>query len=582
MRRLTLIFLLSFRLLAQISVVGGINAATTLSNGLVGRWELNECGTAITAIDSSGGGNNGTWHGTKRTSSTPGNQQSPLGYYDTGPQGQCAGFFDGTSNYIDIPVSLNSNYMSVAVRVNLTGGTSTVAGNQNLAAPYAQWGITVNPPGVSVVVNGTQYQFNMTGSSLQQGVWYWLAWTYDGTTIRTYLDGVPGATQAVTGTLSASSSHIQIGQATNFPGRNFAGDISSLWVHNRALAADEELAIARSSRLAGANWQSAGVWNLLGTVATGTGGVWQPEVFYLSSGCRLVASPCFVMLYSNFTTGGLFYQEAPGGADPGPGTWTADPGNPIVPNVNFIRVYGPVAGTYYLYASTVNSIVGPIGAYTSTDLHAWTQQRSSAFTAGVSPAWNSHDIAQFSVAGQFSGTWYGYLCGSYNDPTYGDQWSDGAYTSANLLDWSPVAGQPQLNFAGFTGQFFETVGSTIYAWGQFNPWRYGNTQLPTDIMRMQTSTSTPGGPWVPSQPAGIFPTIWRWWVQGGGGAGPYAGQVADPFIIAANGNLYFFQSTDINGNSATSVIEVEKAAGMTFAQLVAGAEGMSGYVPTWP
>ena len=68
--------------------------------------------------------------------------------------------------------------------------------------------------------------------------WTHLAMTYDGTTMRMYVNGVQAGTRAVTGTIAVSSSPLRIGG--NAPwGEFFAGQIDDVRIYNRALTAAE-------------------------------------------------------------------------------------------------------------------------------------------------------------------------------------------------------------------------------------------------------------------------------------------------------------------------------------------------------
>jgi hypothetical protein len=68
--------------------------------------------------------------------------------------------------------------------------------------------------------------------------WSHLASTYDGATLRLYLNGVLVSSQATAGTLSASSGVLRIGGNGVWP-EWFAGLIDEVRVYNRALSAGE-------------------------------------------------------------------------------------------------------------------------------------------------------------------------------------------------------------------------------------------------------------------------------------------------------------------------------------------------------
>src|SRR5262245_61392620 len=89
------------------------------------------------------------------------------------------------------------------------GGTWTT-GNQNTAGPAA----------------------------LPVNTWTHLAATFDGATVRLYVNGAQVASQAQTAPLAPTTGTLQIG-GDSYPGENFAGVIDEVRVYNRALSAAE-------------------------------------------------------------------------------------------------------------------------------------------------------------------------------------------------------------------------------------------------------------------------------------------------------------------------------------------------------
>jgi fibronectin type 3 domain-containing protein len=74
-------------------------------------------------------------------------------------------------------------------------------------------------------------------SALAVNTWTHLAATYDGTTVRLFVDGVQVATRAQSGALTTSTSPLTIGH--NFYGERFTGRIDEVRVYNRALSVAE-------------------------------------------------------------------------------------------------------------------------------------------------------------------------------------------------------------------------------------------------------------------------------------------------------------------------------------------------------
>ena len=68
--------------------------------------------------------------------------------------------------------------------------------------------------------------------------WTHLAATYDGATMRLYVNGVQVASRAQTGTIATSTNPLQIGGDSLY-GQYFAGMIDEVRVYNRALSVTE-------------------------------------------------------------------------------------------------------------------------------------------------------------------------------------------------------------------------------------------------------------------------------------------------------------------------------------------------------
>src|SRR5437773_2141072 len=85
------------------------------------------------------------------------------------------------------------------------------------------------PPGNRILVGP---------SGLAVNTWTHLAATFDGATMRLYVNGVQVASQAQTAPLAITTGTLQIG-ADSYAGENFAGRIDEVRIYNRALTAAE-------------------------------------------------------------------------------------------------------------------------------------------------------------------------------------------------------------------------------------------------------------------------------------------------------------------------------------------------------
>jgi len=73
-------------------------------------------------------------------------------------------------------------------------------------------------------------------AALTANTWTHLAATYDGATMRLYVNGVQVASRAQTGAIATSTNPLQIGGDSIY-GQYFAGRIDEVRIYNRALSA---------------------------------------------------------------------------------------------------------------------------------------------------------------------------------------------------------------------------------------------------------------------------------------------------------------------------------------------------------
>ena len=76
-------------------------------------------------------------------------------------------------------------------------------------------------------------------TALTLNTWIHLAATYDGTTLRLYVNGVQVATKATTGAIRVSTGALRIGGNSVWTNEWFAGLIDEVRVYNKALTATE-------------------------------------------------------------------------------------------------------------------------------------------------------------------------------------------------------------------------------------------------------------------------------------------------------------------------------------------------------
>lgn len=324
------------------------------------------------------------------------------------------------------------------------------------------------------------------------------------------------------------------------------------------------------------------VWTPQGTI-TLTGSIpEQPNVIF-EGNAQILSGNVFKMWYQ---TGGA----APGGSPSG--MWYAEStdginftefgSNPVIVDAWGIKVFKN-GSTYYCYYTLGISSSTKILVATSTNGTTWTPQTpSSSITSANSPWSTAFDgaVFQLGVAGQDTGgLWHGYYGGAIGSGAT-INYPVGHATSPDLINWTPVAGNPVASFSPYVGigsanLTFQKIGGVYYGWSQSVLPNEANAQqsanpgnLPTDIFRW--SSSSPAGPWTFLGPGS---TLYRSLTSEGVNSGN--GQVGDPSIVFDGTNTWMYYTGSTNGTTGTNyTLNAAKAASTTFAQLVATYEGV--------
>jgi hypothetical protein len=253
---------------AALMALALVPSAASASSGPVGDWALNE-GSGTVVADSSGFGDNGVTSG---------------GVSWTAGPGASALSFDGATGQVrfpDAPQLEPSTTVSVAAWVARTGSPGAYkyvlakGGNRCISASY---GLYSGPSGgLEFYVSrgrGTTYARSPdAGPGVWDGHWHLVVGTFDGTTIRLYVDGG----EVSTGTqypgpieyLLSDTNDLFIGAYPSCPNENFPGTISDVRVWNRALSATDvsSLMTAQQPPIGGGNPSS-----IAGPAPPGAGG----------------------------------------------------------------------------------------------------------------------------------------------------------------------------------------------------------------------------------------------------------------------------------------------------------------------
>jgi prepilin-type N-terminal cleavage/methylation domain-containing protein len=201
---------------------------------LLGDWTLNE-GTGSVAYDYSGNNATDTWNGVATGTS---------GYYSAGKVGPWAGAFDGSSTYAnDVGANSNFNLRSAVTMIAWVKLTSA-SGDTKVISKRPAYVLTVfsnNIPETEIFIGGVSMDTRGVagGTVLANGTWYQIAGTYDGTTLKTYVNGALDRQLAVSGLMDVTSTVVTLGKTADSMANYFPGLIDDARVYSRALSAAE-------------------------------------------------------------------------------------------------------------------------------------------------------------------------------------------------------------------------------------------------------------------------------------------------------------------------------------------------------
>ena len=121
------------------------------------------------------------------------------------------------------------SWRNVMIKERPGGETYNLYANADTNAPVV-YAVRAADPGAPLDARGT--------STLPRNTWSHLAVTFDGTTLRLYVNGALAGSRAVAGPLLTSTGALRIG-GNSIWGEYFAGRIDEVRLYNRALAVNE-------------------------------------------------------------------------------------------------------------------------------------------------------------------------------------------------------------------------------------------------------------------------------------------------------------------------------------------------------
>ena len=156
--------------------------------------------------DSSGYNHNGTIFGTL------------LSNHNTAKYSNCIYIPIGNSNYIVTNQEIGNFSEGITMSIWFRSTCTTPGGSFhqlfNIATATQQYEFAVHNTGYfrgGMMINGTRYVANTNNTNLLNGNWHMLTMTYDGTSLKRYVDGILKSTSNIEGTLSATSCKFMFG-----------------------------------------------------------------------------------------------------------------------------------------------------------------------------------------------------------------------------------------------------------------------------------------------------------------------------------------------------------------------------------
>ncbi|MFH1642594.1 MAG: LamG-like jellyroll fold domain-containing protein, partial [Nanoarchaeota archaeon] len=173
--------------------------------------------------DWSGNDNNGTWYGTGRSNAT-------------GKFGSYSGWFDGDSDYVNVPNLDNKNITFTAW---VKRGRTSSAGNDRLLLSVNSngWGVGFNTDNTVFFTKVGISSVSSTKTVADTTNWHHMAMVYNGSNACFYFDGIKYTCPSYTVTFDSSGGAYTIGSRGT--AEYFKGTIDEVAIWNRSLSAAE-------------------------------------------------------------------------------------------------------------------------------------------------------------------------------------------------------------------------------------------------------------------------------------------------------------------------------------------------------
>ncbi len=165
--------------------------------------------------------------------------------------------FDGSDDYVEVPHSDGLNPAAMTIAAWIKADTWATEYWEGVVVSKDDWesdvrGYTLRTGengrlSFALPIDGTWEQA-LSGQVMSTGTWVHVAGTYDGNTIKVFVNGTEQASTPASGSFVASSYPLNIGRSPYATNRLFDGTIDDVVIYNRALSEEEiELLYASSA-----------------------------------------------------------------------------------------------------------------------------------------------------------------------------------------------------------------------------------------------------------------------------------------------------------------------------------------------
>jgi hypothetical protein len=144
-----------------------------------------------------------------------------------------------TGNIVTVPhnVVLDVNQFSIAAYIKTSQAAAAdihVVSKENVSAQNFR--LSINNGKARISFNGTEFAEGTT--NVNDNVWHYIAGTYDGATLRIYVDGTQQASFGTVATPSINTDNVIIGQSYS-SSNQYIGSLDEISIWNKALSATE-------------------------------------------------------------------------------------------------------------------------------------------------------------------------------------------------------------------------------------------------------------------------------------------------------------------------------------------------------